>query len=81
MKAPRTLTDLIKARNAAADREAVRRAREDAKAAKFTVARNLHPAIGALMTAKGVRYYAHIGEARVYREGSVEHLTALLLSA
>jgi hypothetical protein len=44
--------------------------------AKFTPRTDLHPAVGVLMSAKGVRYYAFVGG--VYREGTPEHLAALL---
>ena len=43
---------------------------------KFEVAKNLHPAIGALMTAKGVKYYAYING--VYTEGTIDQLTGKL---
>ena len=44
--------------------------------AKFTPRTDLHPAVGVLMSAKGVSYYAFVGG--VYREGTPEHLAALL---
>jgi hypothetical protein len=44
--------------------------------AKFTPRTDLHPAVGVLMSAKGVTYYAFVGG--VYREGSPEHLASLL---
>jgi hypothetical protein len=67
------LSDVIAERRNQADAEAVRWAKQDAKAAKFVWADNLHPAIGVLMTAKGVKYYAYIrGQ---YTEGTVEQLT------
>ena len=47
-----------------------------AKVAKFTPRTDLHPAVGVLINAKGVRYYAFVGG--VYREGTPEHLAALL---
>ena len=50
--------------------------KENAQRAKFQVAKNLHPAIGALMTAKGVKYYAYIDG--IYTEGTVDQLTAKL---
>jgi hypothetical protein len=46
------------------------------KIAKFTPRTDLHPAVGVLMSAKGVRYYAFVGN--VYREGTPEHLASLL---
>lgn len=56
--------------------DAARAAKQAERESKYTVQANLHPAIGALMSASGVRYYAFING--VYREGSVAHLTALL---
>jgi len=56
--------------------DAARAAKQAEREAKFTVQTNLHPAIGALISASGVRYYAFING--VYREGSVAHLTVLL---
>ena len=47
-----------------------------AKIARFTPRTDLHPAVGVLMNAKGVRYYAFVGG--VYREGTPEHLASLL---
>ena len=47
-----------------------------AKIAKFTPRTDLHPAVGVLINAKGVRYYAFVGG--VYCEGSPEHLASLL---
>ena len=47
-----------------------------AKIAKFTPRTDLHPAVGVLINAKGVRYYAFVGG--VYREGTPEHLASLL---
>ena len=44
--------------------------------AKFIPRTDLHPAVGVLMSAKGVTYYAFVGG--VYREGSPEHLASLL---
>ena len=51
-------------------------AAQAAKIAKFTPRTDLHPAVGVLMSAKGVRYYAFVGG--VYREGTPEHLASLL---
>lgn len=71
------------ARNEKRRRDAAIFAREDARLAawrkKFTAPENLHPAIGILRTAKGLKFYAHIGPDRVYREGTVETLTHLLM--
>jgi hypothetical protein len=47
--------------------------------AKFTPRTDLHPAVGVLISAKGVTYYAFV--AGVYREGSPEHLASLLAAA
>ena len=51
-------------------------AKENARRAKFIPRTDLHPAVGVLMSAKGVTYYAFVGG--VYREGSPEHLASLL---
>jgi hypothetical protein len=76
MKKPLYLSDVLAAKNLRAAAEEARWAKQDAKQAKFRVQANLHPAIGALMTAKGVKYYAYInGE---YTVGSSEALTAAL---
>ena len=56
--------------------DAARAAKQAERESKFKVQENLHPAIGALMSAAGVRYYAYING--VYKEGPVAHLTALL---
>jgi hypothetical protein len=65
-------------------REDARQAREEARLAawraKFTPPAGLHPAIGILTNANGLRFYAHVGPDRVYTEGTVEALTALLTS-
>jgi hypothetical protein len=70
----KTLADVVKAKHRA---EARLINKENAQKAKFEVAKNLHPAIGALMTAKGVKYYAYV--AGIYTEGTVEQLTAKLI--
>jgi hypothetical protein len=49
------------------------------RVAKFTPRTDLHPAVGVLISAKGVTYYAFVGG--VYREGSPEHLASLLAAA
>jgi len=46
------------------------------RVAKFTPRTDLHPAVGVLISAKGVTDYAFVGG--VYREGSPEHLASLL---
>jgi len=71
------LSDVIKARQSKQISDEKRWAKADAARAKFTPQENLHPAIGVMVTAKGVKYYAYIGG--VYREGSPEHLTNLLV--
>lgn len=71
-----SLSAILNARRAAADKQAARWAKEDAKAAKFQIRTDIDPRIGALINAKGVRYYAYVGG--VYRESTPEHLTALL---
>lgn len=76
MKKPLYLSDVLSARNARAASEEARWAKQNAKQAKFRVQADLHPAIGALMSAKGVKYYAYVNG--VYTEGSVEALTAAL---
>jgi hypothetical protein len=53
-----------------------RHAKANAARAKFTPRTDLHPAVGVLISAKGVTYYAFVGG--VYREGSPEHLASLL---
>jgi hypothetical protein len=63
-------------RNASQARFAKADAAQAAKIAKFTPRTDLHPAVGVLMSAKGVRYYAFVGG--VYREGTPEHLASLL---
>lgn len=68
------LSDVIKAKHKA---EVKLINKENAQRAKFQVAKNLHPAIGALMSAKGVRYYAYIDG--IYTEGTVEQLTQKLI--
>jgi len=70
------LSDVIKARQSKQISDEKRWAALDAERAKFTVQDNLHPAIGSLMTATGVKYYAYVDGA--YREGSPEHLSALI---
>lgn len=75
------LSDVQAARRAQADEQAVRWAKEDAKAAKFQIRTDIDPRIGALMSAKGVRYYAYVGADRAYTEGSPEQLATLLAAA
>ena len=69
----KTLAEIVKAKHIAEMRQINKK---NAQLAKFQVAKNLHPAIGALMTAKGVKYYAYV--AGIYTEGTVEQLTAKL---
>ena len=74
------LSDVLAAKRKESDAEAARWAKEDAarakRIAKFTPRTDLHPAVGVLMSAKGVTYYAFVGG--IYREGSPEHLASLL---
>jgi hypothetical protein len=70
------LSDAIKQRHMQQVSDEKRWAKMDAARAKFTVQDNLHPAIGSLMTSKGVKYYAYVDG--VYREGSPEHLSSLI---
>jgi len=71
------LSDVIKARQSKQISDEKRWAKADAARAKFIPQENLHPAIGSLMTAKGVKYYAYVDGS--YREGSPEQLTSLLV--
>jgi hypothetical protein len=77
------LSDVLAAKRKQSDAEAARWAKEDAarakRIAKFTPRTDLHPAVGVLISAKGVTYYAFV--AGVYREGSPEHLASLLVAA
>lgn len=76
MKKPLYLSDVLAAKSKAAAADAIKQAKQDAKQAQFKVAGDLNPAIGALMTAKGVKYYAYVNGQ--YTEGSVDALTAAL---
>jgi hypothetical protein len=69
-------SDTIKQRHMQQVSDEKRWAKMDAARAIFTVQDNLHPAIGSLMTSKGVKYYAHVNG--VYHEGSPENLALLL---
>ena len=79
MKKPLYLSDVLAAKSLARAEEALQQAKQDAKLAKFKVAADLNPAIGALMTAKGVKYYAFINGQ--YTEGSADALAAALVNA
>ena len=74
------LSDVLAAKRKESDAEAARWAKEDAarakRIAKFTPRTDLHPAVGVLISAKGVTYYAFVNG--VYREGSPEHLASLI---
>jgi hypothetical protein len=70
MAQKRNENDAFEARHAKANATRAKRI------AKFTPRTDLHPAVGVLMSAKGVTYYAFVGG--VYREGSPEHLASLL---
>ena len=72
-----TLNDAVNERHLAdalSEAKAIKKQR--ALDAKFTPRTDLHPSVGVLMSAKGVRYYAYVNG--VYREGSPEHLLHLL---
>ena len=71
-----TYQTVLAERQAKYAREAVRGAKQAAKDAKFKPRTDLHPAVGVLMKAKGVRYYAYVNG--TYREGTPEHLAALI---
>jgi hypothetical protein len=74
------LSDVVKARHQQSASEAIRWAKLDAEnVQKFQVPQNLHPAIGVLTTAKGVKFYAFINGN--YTESTVGQLTALLSPA
>ena len=76
----KTLSDAMAQKRNENDAFEARFAKENAarakRIAKFTPRTDLHPAVGVLINAKGVRYYAFVGG--VYREGTPEHLAALL---
>lgn len=74
----KSFSDVIAQKRIERSAEAVRWAKEDAHRAKFIPRTDLHPAVGVLMGANGVRYYAFVGG--IYREGSPEHLASLLTS-
>ena len=69
-----TIAEVVKEKHIAEMRQINK---ENAQKAKFQVAKNLHPAIGALMTSKGVKYYAYLNG--IYTEGTVDQLTAKLI--
>jgi len=77
------LSDAIAQKRNENDAFEARFAKENAarakRIAKFTPRTDLHPAVGVLISAKGVTYYAFVGG--VYREGSPEHLASLLAAA
>jgi hypothetical protein len=70
LQAKRNENDAFEARHAKANAARAKRI------AKFTPRTDLHPAVGVLISAKGVTYYAFVNG--VYREGSPEHLDSLL---
>jgi len=78
MKKPLYLSDILAAKSLAAAEEAMQQAKQEAKLAKFKVPADLNPAIGTLMTAKGVKFYAFINGQ--YTEGSAEALAAALIA-
>ena len=60
-------------------RNAARRAKTAQREAKFFVPTNLHPAIGVLVKATGVTFYAYLhGSSQPITKGTVEELTAKL---
>lgn len=79
----RYLSDVMAQKRNENDAFEARSAKENAarakRIAKFTPRTDLHPAVGVLISAKGVTYYAFVGG--VYREGSPEHLASLLAAA
>lgn len=70
LQAKRNENDAFEARFAKANAAHAKRV------AKFTPRTDLHPAVGVLISAKGVAYYAFVNG--VYREGSPEHLASLI---
>jgi hypothetical protein len=74
------LSDVMAQKRNESDAEQIRWAKSDAarakRIAKFTPRTDMHPAIGVLISAKGVTYYAFVNG--VYREGTPEHLTFLI---
>jgi hypothetical protein len=56
--------------------EAKKEAKQIQAKAKFQIQKNLHPAVGVLVNAKGVRYYAFVNGN--YTEGTPDQLEALL---
>jgi len=57
-------------------RSAKRNAQANKLREKFTPRTDLHPSVGVLISAKGVRYYAYVKG--VYTEGTPEQLDQLL---
>lgn len=82
MPKPLSLSDVLADRQRIRDDEVVRWAEQDAQKAaleaKFRIPDNLHPGIGVITSANGVRFYAHLGHDRVYTEGTVDELTKTL---
>jgi hypothetical protein len=72
----KTYKQALAQRHAKYAHDAIRAAKQAEHDAKFAVRTDLHPAVGALINASGVRYYAFVNG--VYREGSPEHLASLL---
>jgi hypothetical protein len=76
----KTQSDVLKAKRNENDAFVARHAKANTtlamRIAKFTPRTDLHSAVGVLINAKGVTYYAYVGG--VYREGSPEHLQSLL---
>jgi hypothetical protein len=76
MGTTRTIVTRHDARNRKRRSSSARRADRQAR---VTPPDNLHPGIGMLVTAAGLKFYAHLGPHRTYCEGDVETLTWLLL--
>jgi hypothetical protein len=72
----KTLSDVLAAKRDERHAEAARWAKSDAARAKFIPRTDLHPAVGVLVNAKGVRYYAYVKG--VLTQGSPEHLATFL---
>lgn len=75
---PLYLSDVLRERQIQNHAQAIRWKREDTKLSAYSVRQDLDPRVGALMTAKGVKYYTHVGKDRIYTEGTPEQLTQLL---
>ena len=72
----KTYKQALAQRHAKYEHDAIRAAKQAEQESKFVIRTDLHPAVGALINASGVRYYAYVNG--VYREGTPEHLASLL---